>query len=182
MRRFWVFVVGLMAPLLLLFTVVEALDVDLLVDPSPWLASASVAAAAIGVGLLVVDVVLPVPSSLVMIALGSLFGLGAGAALAFVGTVGAGLVGFAVGRGGEDILNRFIGPEEQARADRLIERWGLLAIALTRWIPILAETTAIVAGTSRIRWPAAFAAVAIGSLPVAIVFAYLGAAGASAIR
>ena len=182
MRRFWVFVVGLMAVLLLLFTIVEALEVELLVDPSPWLASASLAAAAIGVGLLVVDVVLPVPSSLVMIALGSLFGLWVGAGLAFIGTVGAGIVGFAVGRSGGEILDRFIGEAERARADRLIERWGLLAIALTRWIPILAETTVIVAGTSRMRWPVLLAAVAIGSLPVAIILAYLGATGTSALR
>lgn len=182
MRRYWAFVGVLMAALLLVFAVVEALGVDLLVDPSPWLTTASVVAAVIGVALLIGDVVLPVPSSLVMIALGSLFGLWLGAGLSLIGAVGAGTVGFGIGRGGGGALNRFIGPRERERADRFVGRWGLVAIALTRAVPILAETTVIVAGTSRIRWPAMLAAVVIGSLPVAFVFAAIGATASAAIR
>ena len=179
MRRFWAIVVALMVALLLLFAVVEALGVQILVDPSPWLASASVAAAAVGVGLLIVDVLLPVPSSLVMIAHGTLFGLWVGAGLSLVGMIGAGALGFGIGRRGAGPLTRAIGPDERARADRLLDRWGLVAIAVTRAVPILAETTVILAGTSRVRWPAALAAVVIGSVPVALVFAWLGAAAGS---
>lgn len=182
MRRYWVFVAGLMAVLLLVFTLVEALEIDLLVDPSPWLATANVAAAAIGITLLVVDVVIPVPSSLVMIALGSLFGLWLGAALSLIGLVGAGIVGFGLGRRGEAALARFVGTDQVERANRLLGRWGLLAIALTRAIPILAETTVIMAGMSRIRWSHMLVAVILGSIPVVIAFAVIGAAASSAIN
>ena len=182
MRRWWLFVAGLMAVLLLAFTVVEALEIDLLVDPSPWLATASAAAAGIGVTLLLVDVLVPVPSSLVMIALGSLFGLWLGAALALVGTVGAGIIGFAIGRQGGGVVGRFVGPDERARADRLLDRWGLVAIAATRAVPILAEATVILAGTSRIRWPAGFLAVLVGSIPVVIIFAAIGAGANAAVN
>jgi uncharacterized membrane protein YdjX (TVP38/TMEM64 family) len=181
-RRYWAFVVGLMVVLLLLFTVVEALEIEVLVDPSPWLATASLAAAAIGVGLLVVDVLLPVPSSLVMIALGSLFGFWLGGALAFVGMVAAGVFGFWIGRRGAGPLSRAIGPDERDRADRLLSRWGPLAIALTRAVPILAETTAILAGASRVRWSVAFAALVVGSIPVALAFAAIGSAANNAVK
>jgi uncharacterized membrane protein YdjX (TVP38/TMEM64 family) len=181
-RRFWIFVVGLMVVLLLVFTVVEALEIDLLVDPSPWLASAGLAAAAIGIGLLVIDVFLPVPSSLVMIAHGSLFGIWLGAVLSLIGMIGAGLLAFAIGRGGAGPLTRAIGPAERERADRLLGRWGPVAIALTRAVPILAETTVILAGTSRVRWPVAIAAVVIGSVPVALIFAFLGATAGGAVQ
>ena len=174
MRRYWAFVVGLMAVLLLLFAVVEALGIAVLVDPSPWLATANLAAAVVSVGLLVVDVLMPVPSSLVMIANGSLFGVWLGAALSLIGMVGAGALGFWIGRRGAGTISRVIGPDEQARADRLLGRWGLLAIAVTRIVPIVAETTVILAGASPIRWPAALAAIVLGSIPVAILFAVIG--------
>lgn len=182
MRRYWILVVGLMVLLLLVFTVVEALEIDLLVDPSPWLATASLAAAAVGVGLLVVDVLLPVPSSLVMVAHGSLFGLWLGAGLSLVGMVGAGLLAYVIGSRGSDRLGRAIGENERARADRLLGRWGPIAIALTRAVPILAETTVILAGASRVRAPVAMAAIVIGSIPVALAFAFIGAAATSAVQ
>ena len=182
MRRYWVFVTALVVALLVVFTVVEALEIDLLVDPSPWMGTASMAAAAVGVGLLLVDVLVPVPSSLVMIAHGSLFGIWLGAALSLVGMVGAGLFGFGLGRRGAERLGRAITAEEQARADRLLHRWGWLAIALTRAVPILAETTVILAGTSRVRWPVAVAAIVVGSIPVAVAFAAIGAAATSAVK
>ncbi|MDP9419663.1 MAG: hypothetical protein M3P53_05890 [Actinomycetota bacterium] len=55
----------------------------MLVDPSGYM-DASLAAAALGVGLLVADIVLPVPSSVVMVAHGALFGLRLGAVLSMV--------------------------------------------------------------------------------------------------
>src|SRR5215212_9931990 len=86
--------------LLTLFLLVEALNVTLLKEPSFWLEQAGVLAGFAGVCLLVVDVALPVPSSLVMVAHGALFGVAVGTALSLVGSTGAALVGFAVGRRG----------------------------------------------------------------------------------
>jgi len=62
-----------MAFFLLLFFVVEALGVQLLTDPTPWMRHGGVLAAVLGVSLLIADVLLPVPSSLVMVAHGALF-------------------------------------------------------------------------------------------------------------
>ena len=56
--------------------------------------------AGLGVGLLVSDVALPVPSSVVMVAQGAVFGLVVGALLALLGGVGATMTAYLLGRRG----------------------------------------------------------------------------------
>ena len=75
MKRYLVIVASLIVSFTILFLIVEALHVPLLSDPTPWMKRGGVLAAVIGVGLLIADVVLPVPSSLVMVAHGALFGV-----------------------------------------------------------------------------------------------------------
>jgi membrane protein DedA with SNARE-associated domain len=65
--------------------------------------------------------------------------------------------------------------EERERADQLLERWGMLAIILTRPIPLLAETVAIMAGASRMGWGRTALAALAGSLPPALLYALTGA-------
>ena len=178
-RRYWAISGLILACLLLLFLLVEALDLPLLTDPSPWLAGGGVAAALVGVGLLVVDVVLPVPSNLVMIAHGALFGVAIGTLLSLVGSTGAALVGFAIGRRGGPLLARLLSPAERAYADRLLTRWGALAIVVTRPVPLVAELVTILAGASPLGWGRAMLAVLLGSLPAALLYALAGAASAS---
>src|SRR3954468_1580895 len=115
MKRYWIITGLILAFFLVLFLLVEALGVPLLTDPSPYLEDGGMFAALVGVGLLVVDVTLPVPSSLVMVAHGALFGVAVGTLLSLTGSTGAALVGFAVGRRGGPPLARLVGPEERAR-------------------------------------------------------------------
>src|SRR5215204_2747590 len=124
------------AAFFVLFLLGEVASVPLLTDPSGWLHEAGVPPALVGVGLLVVDAVLPVPSSLVMIALGAVYGAVLGTLLAAIGTMGATLVGFALGRRGAALLDRHVAPRGREQADRLLERWGALAIVLTRPVPL----------------------------------------------
>jgi uncharacterized membrane protein YdjX (TVP38/TMEM64 family) len=176
MKRYFIITGAMLGFFLLLFLFVEALGVPLLTDPSPWLKQRSVLAATIGVGLLVGDVLLPVPSSLVMVAHGALFGIVGGTLLSLAGSVGAALFGFAIGRRGGRIFERLVTPEERARADELLRRWGMLAIIVTRPVPLLAETVAIVAGTSSLGWGRTMLAAFAGSLPPALLYAITGAA------
>jgi uncharacterized membrane protein YdjX (TVP38/TMEM64 family) len=138
-----------------------------------------VLAAALGVGLLIADVVLPVPSSLVMVAHGALFGVAIGTLLSLLGSVGAALFGFAIGRRSETALNRLVTPAERARADYLLTHWGALAIVVTRPVPLLAETVAIMAGASPMSWTSLTIASLAGSLPPALLYALTGAAVAN---
>ena len=179
MRRYWGLVGAMIAFFLLLFLLAEWLRVPLLADPSRWLERGGVIAGLLGVGLLIADVVLPVPSSLVMIAHGALFGVALGTLLSLIGSVGAALTGFAIGRRGGKLLKRIVTAEERARIEQMLERWGALAIVITRPVPLLAETTAVMAGASAMSWQRAAVASFAGSLPAALLYALTGSVAAS---
>ncbi|HYG83079.1 MAG TPA: VTT domain-containing protein [Pyrinomonadaceae bacterium] len=179
MKRYLLIVCAVAAFFTALFLAVGALGVPILSDPAPWMSRGGVFAASVGVGLLVADVLLPVPSSLVMVAHGALFGVLTGTLLSLAGSLGAGLFGFWLGRRGGRLLGRVMTRAERERADGLLRRWGALAIVLTRPVPILAETVAIMAGASPMGWPRVALAVLAGSLPPALVYALAGAAAAS---
>jgi uncharacterized membrane protein YdjX (TVP38/TMEM64 family) len=181
MKRYKVVAVSFLAPfliLLILFLLSEALGIPLLTDPAPGLEWSGVLGALGGVGLLVVDVALPVPSSLVMVAHGALFGVAIGIILSLVGSTGAALVGFAIGRRGGPLLARLVSANERARVNRLLTRWGMLAIIVTRLVPLLAETTTIVVGSSPLGWGRMALAALAGSFPGALLYALTGAVAA----
>jgi uncharacterized membrane protein YdjX (TVP38/TMEM64 family) len=175
MKRYFMVMGGMLAVFIALFFLVEALGVPLLVDPTPWLNQRSAWAAALGVGLLVADVLLPVPSSLVMVAHGALFGVVIGTLLSLLGSTGAAVFGFWIGRRGGRLLERLVPLRERQRADSMLERWGLLAVIVTRPIPLLAETVAIMAGASPLGWGRTALAALFGSLPPALLYALTGA-------
>jgi uncharacterized membrane protein YdjX (TVP38/TMEM64 family) len=153
--------------------VVEALEIPALVDPEPSLDDGGASAALLGVGLLVADAILPVPSSVVMIALGSLYGAPAGIALALAGRTAMALLGFWLGRRGGRVMER-VGPRDRERAEALLERRGALAIVMSRPVPLLAETVVVLAGTSRMPWRRAALAAFVGALPEAIAYGVAG--------
>lgn len=177
-KRYVLAAAAVFALFLTLFLLVEAWGVPFLTDPTPGVGAAGAAGAVLGVSLLVVDVALPVPSSLVMIAHGAVFGVGIGALLSLAGSTGATLLGFWLGRRGGSLLARFVSPQEQEAADRLLQRWGALAIIVTRPVPLLAETVAVLAGTSTLGWGKATLAAVVGAVPPAVLYALAGAASA----
>jgi uncharacterized membrane protein YdjX (TVP38/TMEM64 family) len=178
-KRFWLIAATILALFLTTYLFVEAFDVGVLTDPRGSLREPSWATAMLGVSLLVADQFIPIPSSLVMISLGALYGVPAGIALSLAGRVGMAAAGFAVGRAGGPLLERMISRDEAARADAFLARWGTLAILVSRPVPLLAETVAIVAGTSRLRWSHALGAAALGSLPEAVAYSLAGAVAPS---
>jgi uncharacterized membrane protein YdjX (TVP38/TMEM64 family) len=179
MKRYLMIVAALLASFTIIFLIVEALGIPLLSDPAPWMKHGGVVAGTLGVGLLIADVLLPVPSSLVMVAHGALFGVFVGTLLSLSGSIGAALFGFAIGRRGGRLLNRVVTPAERSRANYLLARWGALAIIVTRPIPLLAETVAIMSGASSLGWANMALASFLGSLPPALLYALTGAAVAN---
>lgn len=179
MKRYVGLCGGLLAVMLVLFLAVEALGIPLLAEPAPLGGRTRGVAAVLGVTLLVVDIALPVPSSLVMITHGALFGVVVGTLLSVVGSLGSFGVGFALGRRGEPVVRRLVPEDERRRADRFVLRWGLVGVVLSRPVPLLAETVSLVAGASPLPWRAALGAAALGCLPAAAVYALAGAAAAT---
>ena len=175
MRRYALLIASLAGLLLLLFLLVQWLEVPILTGPRPWLEELGPLAALAGVALLVADVVLPVPSSVVMAVHGALFGVLGGAALSLVGSVGAAIFAFALGRRGAPVVERLVAARDRRRIDRQLARWGDLLVLVTRPVPIVAEVVAVVAGASSMSWTRLAIAAAIGSLPAAFLYALAGA-------
>jgi membrane protein DedA with SNARE-associated domain len=98
--------------------------------------------------------------------------------LSVLGSVGAAALGFWVGRRGGKLLARIVSQEEAMQASTLLTRWGGLAIIVSRPIPILAETVAIMAGASSMRWRVLLVSSAAGALPAALLYALTGATAA----
>jgi len=134
--------------------------------------------AATGAALLTSDAVLPLPSSLIMLALGALLGYPAAMLASLAGSVGAALAGYGLGRwAGPALLGRICPESDRAQADRLVSQWGLLAVAVSRPIPLVAETVMVAAGASRLGAGRTMLAAALGALPGCVMFTVAGEHG-----
>lgn len=157
------------------FLVLESLGVSDSLSPAAWAGEAGPLAALVGFTLLPLYIVLPVPSSLVMTANGALFGLWGGAVLSEAGTFTSSLLAYAVGSRLQGVLGQGVPEADAAHAREMLTRWGIAAVALSRPLPLLAETPAIVAGAARMD-PTRFAVGGLlGSVPIALVYAAIGA-------
>jgi uncharacterized membrane protein YdjX (TVP38/TMEM64 family) len=130
------------------------------------------------VALLASDVFLPVPSSLVSVASVALFGW-AGGLLIWIGmTIGSGLGYWLGSKAGRPLAERFIGPDEVARARRIASELGPAALVLTRAVPVLAEASTVAAGLAAMPFGRFALATGLANAGIAIVYAAWGAAAA----
>ncbi|MFM7107816.1 MAG: VTT domain-containing protein, partial [Planctomycetaceae bacterium] len=98
--------------------------------------------AALEVGVLAADILLPVPSSVVATLGGSVLGVAGGTACAWLGMTLGSLAGWAVGRlAGGRALDR-IDAADRAALDRQERRLGPAFIVITRPLPLVAEAAA----------------------------------------
>jgi uncharacterized membrane protein YdjX (TVP38/TMEM64 family) len=127
-------------------------------------------------GLLASDPFLPVPSSLVGTASGALFGWVLGAVVAWAGMTLGCLLGFwlgrSVGRGG---LLRFVGERELGRAEALAERFGGVALVVSRPVPVLAEASVLLAGAVGLPLRTMLLLTGLSNAGVSLAYAVLGA-------
>lgn len=127
--------------------------------------------------LLAADLVLPVPSSLVMTASGSLLGVVAGTAASFAGAMAGALLGFGLCRRfGQRAFRGLVGAEEHGRVSAFLMRYGSWAILLSRSVPMLTEIISCVAGLGTMSAVRFCALAAAGTLPLCLVYAVIGAA------
>lgn len=180
MRRYALLVLSLCLFFLAAFLVAVALDVPLLTG-TEWIQDhARSTAVVILNGLLIADVLLPIPSSLLMVANGAMLGTVGGALATLVSTVLGGMLAFWLGRRGAPWLMAKISDRERLQADRFFRRWGAMAVLISRPVPILAETIGILAGTTAMGWPRFVLSVFLGNLPPAILYAFAGASAKNA--
>lgn len=178
MRTYGLVVAGVAGVFLVAFLLTAAFGL-VIEDPVPLIAGAGALAAVASVSLLAVDVIAPIPASVVMVANGWLFGLWWGSLVSFLGGMAAFAIAFGLGRAHSRVLTDVVGEDAKRRSDALVRRHGALAVALSRPVPIASETLAIMAGASRMTWARACAAAATGVVPQALVYAVIGATSSS---
>jgi uncharacterized membrane protein YdjX (TVP38/TMEM64 family) len=154
----------------------DVIGLNLEAAASAWLGRAGAGTAVLIAGLLAADVLLPVPSSLLMVLSGAAFGVLPGAGVALIGSVGGEWLGFElVRRYGRSFAVRLVGEDELARLDGFLARYGAAAVVVTRPLPIVMETMSVVAGLSSMRRATFLGASLAGTLPIVLIYAYAGA-------
>jgi uncharacterized membrane protein YdjX (TVP38/TMEM64 family) len=143
-----------------------------------WLQRQGKWAWAAAIGLIVADLVLPIPATGIMAALGMLYGPVIGGFVGTAGSISAGLVAYGLCRLiGERAAVRLVGRRDLQRAHGFFERSGGWAVAVSRAMPLLPEVITCLAGLTRMPFGRFVAALICGSLPMGFVFAGLGYAG-----
>ena len=131
---------------------------------------------ALGVSLLASDSFLPIPSTLVMSALGLTLGTVLGGLAASVGVFLSGTIAYLVcRRWGAGMAQRIAGEKGLARVEAAMRRQGVLLIAATRSVPVVQEATACLAGVTRMPPKLFFSSLAAGCIPTGFAYAAIGA-------
>lgn len=130
-----------------------------------------------GIAALWADLVLPVPQTAVIAALGIIYGVIGGGLISSFGLVTGGLLGYAVAcRYGRRLVVRLVGERSLKKVESLFEHGGMWAIVLTRSLPhSIPEAVVLVSGLGGMRIREVFVALILGSVPTAFVFSAIGA-------
>ena len=168
-------VIGLLSPVLAscarIPTPQEANDAVLMLrEYESW-------ALAIGIALIWADLVLPIPQTAVIAALGIIYGTLLGGLLGSLGLITGGLLGYGLMRtSARRLAQRFAGPRSLHTMQSLFDRGGAWAIILTRGLSHrVPEAMVFLAGLAGMPMARFTAALTIGSVPTAFVFAAIGA-------
>jgi uncharacterized membrane protein YdjX (TVP38/TMEM64 family) len=153
----------------------EAWDVELLAgrfeEAKGW-------AWLVGIGLLLADLLLPIPGTIVMSALGAVYGFWLGGLLASTGSMLAGMIGYGVGKFfKEPFAKRWLGEKDFEKGRAMFSNNGAWVVAVSRALPILPEVLACMAGLLRMPFRKFTIALACGSVPMGFLFAWIGVLG-----
>ena len=132
---------------------------------------------AVGIVLIWADLVLPVPQTAVIAALGIIYGTVLGGLLGSVGLITSGLLGYALMRtSARRFVDRWVGRQSLHKMQNLFDRAGAWAIVLTRSLPYsVPEAIVFLAGLAGMPMRKFIIALTVGSVPTAFAFAAIGA-------
>jgi len=126
--------------------------------------------------LLVLDIFLPIPSSIVSTGAGFLLGFIGGTAASFFGMTAGCLLGYAVGFSSRRVVAlRLVGKEEMSRLENLFGRYGDWAMVIARPIPVLAEASVLFAGLGGMRLHRFLWISMLSNLGISAVYGAIGA-------
>lgn len=127
------------------------------------------------IGLLIADLVLPVPNTPLMTLAGAMYGWWAGALIAAAGSILAGLVAYGLAQVlGHKAIDRIASVDEREQFQAFFDRWGMMGIAVSRAMPVMPEVLTVLAGLARMHFVRFCVALVVGALIVCVPLAYLG--------
>ncbi len=132
---------------------------------------------ALGIALIWADLVLPIPQTAVIAALGIIYGTLLGGLLGSLGLITGGLLGYLLMlTSARRFVQRFVGPQSLHKMESLFDHGGAWAIVLTRSLPYsVPEGMVFLAGLAGMPMRKFTIALTIGSVPTAFAFAAIGA-------
>jgi uncharacterized membrane protein YdjX (TVP38/TMEM64 family) len=143
-----------------------------------WLNTYGQWAWAIAILLLIADLFLPLPATLIMSALGYIYGPIVGGLISAVGSFISGSLGYWLCRMlGENTAIWVLGQKEFDRGKKMATSIGGWVVALSRWLPVFPEVVACMAGLTRMPARSFYLALACGSFPLGFTYAIIGNSG-----
>lgn len=117
------------------------------------------------------------PSVIIMVVTVVSFGPIIGGLLTWGGLLLAASLGYGIGRSvGVAAVDRLIGEKTERKVERALDRYGIWAIIAARISPVLStDAVSIAAGLVRMRYVPFIAATGVGTLPLTVLVAWLGA-------
>jgi len=119
----------------------------------------------------------PIPSELVLLSAGMIWGFFWGGIMGIIGSMAAGLLCYYIAyKGGRPLAEKFVGESALNMADHFIEKYGTAAILIARLLPFVAfDPISYISGVLKYPIKKYTLATFIGSIPRAFFFAFLGA-------
>jgi uncharacterized membrane protein YdjX (TVP38/TMEM64 family) len=146
-----------------------------------WLLDARAYAWLVGIGLIVCDLVLPIPVPPVMATMGAMYGPCVGGVIATFGSMLSGLCAYGASRMlGLKAARVLVGERVLVDLQKFFDTWGAAGIVASRALPVVPEAMTVLAGLSRMHFGRFMLALALGSIPVGFSLAWLG--GSTGIR
>ncbi|MFX0043302.1 MAG: TVP38/TMEM64 family protein [Candidatus Hodarchaeota archaeon] len=121
--------------------------------------------------------IVPIPSEVVLLATGMIWGIYLGGFMGIIGSMAAGLLCFYISKkGGRPLAEKFVGEKAINIADDFIKKHGTTAIIITRFIPFIPfDVISYTSGLVEIDIKKYLVGTLIGSIFRAFFYAYLGA-------
>ncbi|MBK8500719.1 MAG: TVP38/TMEM64 family protein [Saprospiraceae bacterium] len=131
-----------------------------------------------GIVLLILDIVLPVPGTLVMSGLGYIYGVFWGGIFAAAGSFISGAAGYWLCRSfGRRGAEKILGRDDFARGIKTFDQVGGWLVVLSRWLPVFPEVISCMAGLNQMSKTKFHLALLCSAIPMGFIYATIGQAG-----
>ena len=124
---------------------------------------------------LAIDIFLPIPSSAISTYAGGVLGTGLATFASWIGLTAGSIVGFGLARLlGRPFAVRLAGADDVERIEQFTQRFGPLALVLTRALPILAESCVLLMGATQLSWRRFMPPVVVCNFVIALTYSACG--------